>query len=230
MLSAASASTSAGASVERTQTSGPRWRRGDGRAELVEPGDEPLDEPAHVLRDRRHARLRDQPDPRDARVDVRHRRRARVEAAGARVRPVALDLHVEDVLVREPAGLRRQELLDEPGPERHEREPGRGEQVLDGAADDDVARRPRRRAGSRRSPGSRPRASARRARGRARRSPRRRGRRRCGRRRASSRRAPCARRSPPRTPRARARPGRPRRRAAPGRARSGRSSGTRSPR
>jgi hypothetical protein len=56
------------------------------------------------------------------------------------MRPVALDLHVEDVLVREPAGLHRHQLLDEARPERHEREPGRGEQVLHGPADDDVAR------------------------------------------------------------------------------------------
>ena len=56
------------------------------------------------------------------------------------MRPIALDLHVEDVLVREPARLHRDELLDEPRPQRHEREPGRREQVLDGAADDDVSR------------------------------------------------------------------------------------------
>jgi hypothetical protein len=54
------------------------------------------------------------------------------------VRPVALDLHVEDVLVREPSRLHGHELLDEPRAQRHEGEPGRGEQVLDRAADDDV--------------------------------------------------------------------------------------------
>jgi hypothetical protein len=115
------------------------WRRCHVRPELVEPGDEPFDEAADVLLDGGYARRFDQPHSRDAGVDVRHRRRARVEAAGAPVRPVALDLHVEDVLVREPAGLDRDELLNEPGPKRHEREPRRGEQVLDGAADDDVA-------------------------------------------------------------------------------------------
>ncbi len=90
--------------------------------------------------DRGHPGFRDQVDSGHPRVDVRHGRRPRVEAAGAPMRAVALDLHVEDVLVREPAGLRRQELGHEPGPARHEREPGGGEQVLDGAADDDVAR------------------------------------------------------------------------------------------
>ena len=78
-------------------------RRGrDRRAELVESGDEPRHETSDVSLDRGHADLGDQPDPGDARVDIRHRRRPRVEAARAPVRPVALDLHVEDVLVREP--------------------------------------------------------------------------------------------------------------------------------
>ena len=226
--SSATAATSAGASVERMQTSGPSGGGGDCRADFVEPADEPLDEAAHVSLDRRHPGLRDQPDPGDAGVDVRHRRRACVEATAAPVRPVARDLHVEDVLVREPARLHRDQLLDEPWAERHERQPGRGEQVLDGAADDDVSCLRRRRPESPRSPGSRRPASARRARARDRRSPRRRARRPSGRRRASRRRARSARRSRPRTPRDTARPGRPRRRAAPAHARSARSSGTRS--
>jgi hypothetical protein len=113
--SSATAATSAGASVERMQTSGPARRGRDLGSELVESRDEPLDETSHMRLDSRHAYLGDQPDTGDAGVDVRHRRRARVEPARAPVRPVALDLHVEDVLVREPARLHRHQLLDEPG-------------------------------------------------------------------------------------------------------------------
>ena len=88
--SAASAETSAAASVERTQTSGPRRAGSRGvatrRPELVEPVEQPVREAAHVRLDRRHAGLLDERDAGDAGVERRHRRRAGVEPAGAPVR------------------------------------------------------------------------------------------------------------------------------------------------
>jgi hypothetical protein len=56
------------------------------------------------------------------------------------MRPVALDLHLEDVLVGEPAGLGRQPAA-KLFADVHVGKPGRGEEVLDGSADDDVADR-----------------------------------------------------------------------------------------
>ena len=50
-------------------------RRGRARAELVEAGEEALDEPADVLGDRRHPGLCDQAHAGDPGVDVRHGRR-----------------------------------------------------------------------------------------------------------------------------------------------------------
>ena len=83
------------------------------------------------------------PSAGDARVERGHRRRAGVEAPGASVRGVVGDRHREDVLVGEPAGLRRNEPSVDLRPDPHEAEPGRAEQVLDGAARDDVgAERP----------------------------------------------------------------------------------------
>jgi hypothetical protein len=50
------------------------------------------------------------------------------------VRRVVRDRHREDVLVGEPAGLRRQQLRAERFAHPHEREPGRAQQVLHRAA------------------------------------------------------------------------------------------------
>ena len=192
------------------------------------------DEPAHVRLDRRHADLGDQLHPGDAGVERRHRRRAAVEAPRRRVRRVVGDGHREDVLVGEPAGLRREQLRAQESAHPHEAEPGGAEQVLDGATGDDVGAERARveldRADRLVAVGEDDRA-ARMARARRSRS------RRCGD--PSGRRAPCSRRAPSarRSPRRSARPGsarppragraRPRRRAAPARARSARRSGTR---
>ena len=54
------------------------------------------------------------------------------------MRRVVRDRHREDVLVREPPGLRRHERLPHLRPHPHEPEPGRAEQVLDRPAGDDV--------------------------------------------------------------------------------------------
>ena len=59
-------------------------RGGDGRSQLVEAREEPVREPAHVRLDRRDADLLDDSHPGEPRVDVRHRRRSRVEAPGVR--------------------------------------------------------------------------------------------------------------------------------------------------
>ena len=94
-----------------TQTSGPCSFGPRGVATVApsssRPDEEPVDEATHVLLDRRHADLRDQLHPCDAGVERRHRRRAAVEAPRRRVRRVVGDRHREDVLVGEPAGLRR---------------------------------------------------------------------------------------------------------------------------
>jgi hypothetical protein len=50
------------------------------------------------------------------------------------MRRVVGDGHREDVLVREPARLRRQQSHTHRGAQPHEAEPGGAEQVLDGAA------------------------------------------------------------------------------------------------
>ena len=118
MCSSASEATSAAASVERTQTSGPRRAGSAGVTTSAPSSSRPaisrVLSAAHVRLDRRHARLLEQAEPGDARVDVRHRRRARVEAARGRVRRVVGDVHLEDVLVGEPAGLGRHQRLRAP--------------------------------------------------------------------------------------------------------------------
>ena len=85
MRSAASAATSALGSVDTTQISGPYSRsprRGrDRRAELVQPGEQPVDEPAHVGLDRRHTDLGDELHPGDARVEGRARAACRCRSA-----------------------------------------------------------------------------------------------------------------------------------------------------
>ena len=176
----------------------------------------------------------DEPEPGDPGVDVRHRRRARVEAAGRRVRRVVGDVHLEDVLVGEPAGLRRRQPREHLAPHPEEAEAGRGEQVLDRPARDEV--------GTERAHVDLDRARRLVAVGEHERAirvgglgdrRRRRGGDRCGTRSSCSRRGPCARRSPRRS----ARPGSsrlrrdarapPPRRGAPAHGRSARRSGTR---
>ena len=92
MPSAASAATSAGASVERMQTSAPRRSGSRGvttvAAELVDARDQALVQRRHVLARLRDADLLHQLDPGDARVDRRNRRRARLEAPRGRRRRV----------------------------------------------------------------------------------------------------------------------------------------------
>ena len=142
MFSSASEATRAGASVERTQTSGPRRAGSAGVTTSAPSSSRPaisrVFSAAHVRLDRRHARLLDEPEPGDAGVDVRHRRRARVEAAGRRVGRVVGDVHPEDVLVGEPAGLRRHQPGEDLAPHPEKAETGRGEQVLDRSARDEV--------------------------------------------------------------------------------------------
>ena len=172
-------------------------------AELVEPCEEAIDEGADVRLDGCDPRLLDDRGACEPRVERGDRRRAGVEATRAPVRRVVGDRHREDVLVGEPAGLRRDEALVDLGPEPHEPEAGRAEQVLDGATRDGVgAERRACRARPRRRPDSCRRARARPRRARPRRSRRRRAGGPCGRRPSCSRRAPCARRSPPRSARA----------------------------
>ena len=113
-------------------------RRSNRRAEFVEAGEEAVDEAAHVRLDGWNTRLRDQLHPRDAGVERRHGRRPAVEAAGARVRRVVGDGHGEDVLVGEPACLRRHERLAQRPSKPHEAEPCRAQQVLHGSGSDDV--------------------------------------------------------------------------------------------
>src|SRR5438552_1794527 len=72
-------------------------------------------------------------DPRHARVDRGDRRRAGFEPPRGRRRRVVVDVHLEDVPVREPAGLRGPERLDELGAAVEEAEPGRAEQILEDA-------------------------------------------------------------------------------------------------
>ena len=88
-------------------------RRGDLRAELVQPLDQPRVELVHVLARVGDADLLHQLDPGDARVDRGDRRRARLEAARGRRRRVVAVVHLEDVLVREPAGRGRPDALDD---------------------------------------------------------------------------------------------------------------------
>ena len=115
MRSAASASTSAPTSVERTQTSGPRRSGSRGvttvGADLLEPAEQAVDEAGDVRLDRRGTRLLDDADTGNPRVERRNRRRARVEPPRGPVRRIVGDRHREDVLVGEPARLRRDELL-----------------------------------------------------------------------------------------------------------------------
>ena len=184
--------------------------------------------------DRRNADLCDQPHSRHARVERRHGRRAAVEAPGGRVRRVVRDRHLEDVLVGEPARLRRQELERSDSRSHMNAEAGRAEQVLHRATGDDVdaeradveLERPDRLVAV-----GEDERTVRRAR--APRSRSRRGGVPSGTTPPCSRRAQSARRSPPRSARAgsgrprRAGRGRPPRRGAPARARSGRPSGTR---
>ena len=113
-------------------------RGSDGRAELVEACQEPVDEPAHVRLDRGNAHLRDDGP------SLRRRGRAtapaayRCRSAVRRVRRVVGDGHREDVLVGEPARLRRQQRTAKRLAQPHEAEPGRAEQVLHRSARDDV--------------------------------------------------------------------------------------------
>ena len=84
MPSVPSAATSARPSVDLTQMSAPRSfriaRRDDLRAELVDAAMQPRVQRAHVLARLCDPDLLHQLDPGDARVDRRHRRRARLEA------------------------------------------------------------------------------------------------------------------------------------------------------
>ena len=77
--------------------------------------------------DGRHTRLLEEAEAGDARIDVRHRRRSRVEAPGRLVRRVVGDVHPEDVLVGEPAGLGRQQALEQFSAYPEEAEAGRGQ-------------------------------------------------------------------------------------------------------
>ena len=104
----------------------------------VEPLDQPRVQRRHVRLDRGHAGLLHEPEAGDAGVDVRHRRRSRVEAAGRRVGRVVGDVHLEDVLVGEPAGLRRRQPREHLAPHPEKAEAGGGEQVLDRSARDEV--------------------------------------------------------------------------------------------
>src|SRR5581483_5201901 len=74
----------------------------------------------------------------EARVDVRDGWRARVEATRVARGRVVGDVHAEDVLVGEPAGLAREQVLMELAADVEETEPRRAEQVLDRAAGDEV--------------------------------------------------------------------------------------------
>ena len=114
-------------------------RRHDPRAELVEAVVEERVQLAHVLLGLGDPDLLHQLDPRDRRVDRRDRRRARLEAARGRRRRVVVDVHLEDVAVGEPAGRRRLDRLDELAAAVEEPEPGRAEQVLEHAGDEEVA-------------------------------------------------------------------------------------------
>ena len=127
----------------RMQTSAPRRsalaRRHDRAAELVDARDQALVERVHVLARLGDADLLHQLDPGDAGVDRRDRRRARLEAARGRRRRVAAVVHLEDVLVGEPAGLRSAvSSLGETRPRPQEAEPGRAEQVLEDAGREHV--------------------------------------------------------------------------------------------
>ncbi len=154
------ARTSAGASVEAMQTSAPRccgipWRR-DYSAQLVHSRDQALVQRGHVDSSLGDPDLRDQLDSGDARVDRRDRRCAGLEAAGRRRRRVVVDVHLEDVPVREPAGLCREQPAGELAAAPEEPEPGGGEEVLQRAGAEEVdAERARRRSGRSRSPGRR---------------------------------------------------------------------------
>ena len=139
---AARVSTSVRTSVDLTQTSGPRRSGSRGVATAAPSSSRPeisrVRQPGDVLLDRRRPGLLDDRHPGEAGVDVRHRRRARVEAARVGGRRVVRDVHLEDVLVGEPAGLRRQQLGQELAPHVEEAEARRGEQVLDRPAGDEV--------------------------------------------------------------------------------------------
>ena len=110
----------------------------DRRTELVEAGEQAVDERADVSLDARDPDLGDELHPGDARVERGNGRRTAVEASRRRVRRVVGDGHGEDVLVREPAGLRRQKLGAERVAQPHEGEAGRAQEVLHGSARDDV--------------------------------------------------------------------------------------------
>ena len=135
MPCSSSFATRAGASVERMQTSAPRCsaslRRDDDAAQLVDACDQPLVEGVHMLAGLGDPDLHHQLHRRDSGVDVRDRRCPGLEAARGTRRRVVVDVHLEDVLVGEPAGLRRQQAFGEAGPRPHETEPGRAEQVLE---------------------------------------------------------------------------------------------------
>ena len=197
--------------------------------EFVDPADQPLVQ----LRDMT-ARLRDpdllhQLDPGDARIDRGDGRRPRLEPPRRRRRRVVADVHLEDVLVGKPPGLRRQELLREAGPRPH------GTRDRPSRASTSAPRRRGTSTRARAHRADRCRSTGRRragrvhpARGRSSRSPRRRAGIRSGNRRQRSRRPRSARRSQRRSARPESRHrrrarGRPAPRAAPARARSARS-------
>ena len=77
-------------------------------------------------------------DAGDPCVDRGYGRRALLEAARGRRRGVVVDVHLEDVLVGEPAGGRRPDPLRDLAPREQEAEPGRAEQVLDRATGEEV--------------------------------------------------------------------------------------------
>ncbi len=67
-----------------------------------------------------------------------HRRGAGVEATGVGGRRVVGDVHAEDVLVGEPAGLGGKQVGQQPCPDVEEAEAGGGQQVLDRSPRDEV--------------------------------------------------------------------------------------------
>ena len=108
-----------------------RTRCDDLRLQLVEPVEQMSVEREHVLACRRDPDLLHQLDAGDAGIDGRNRRRARLEARSGPRRRVVGVIHGEDVLVGEPAGLRRPDAFDEVAPAVEEAEPRRPEQILE---------------------------------------------------------------------------------------------------
>ena len=88
--------------------------------------------------DRRHPELENQLETSLRRVAVRDGGGAGLEAARVRRGIVVEHVHCERVRLREPAGLRRQQRIDQVAPHVQVADAGRAEQVLDHAADREV--------------------------------------------------------------------------------------------